>query len=84
MEDIYLSATVGDERMVCVSPLSAKAYRESGGKGLGGDFGYFVYEVDLRHPNAGVEIIAKAASPDAATRLFDLLVGARAVPIAAT
>ena len=83
MEDMYLSAVVGDDRMVCVSPLSAKAYRESGGRGLGGDFGYFVYEVDLNHPEAGVEIIAKAASPDAATRLFDLLIAGRAVPIAA-
>lgn len=69
--------------MVCVSPLSAKAYRESGGQGLGGDFGYFVYEVDLRYPDAGVEIIAKAASPDAATRLFDLLVSGRGTALAA-
>jgi len=80
---MYLSASIGDHRMVCVSPLSAKAYRESGGHGLGGDFGYFVYEVDLRHPDAGVEIIAKAASPDAATRLFDLLVSGRGVSLAA-
>lgn len=83
MEDMFLSATISDSRMLCVSPLSAKLYRESGGRGLGGDFGYFVYEVDLKNPDAGVEVIAKAASADAAVRLFDLLVSGKAEPIAA-
>lgn len=69
--------------MVCVSPMSAKLYRESGGRGLGGDFGYFVYEVDLKNPKAGVEVIAKAASAEAAVRLFDLLVSGGARPVAA-
>jgi hypothetical protein len=83
MEDMFFSASVGDGRLLCVSPLSAKLYRESGGKGLGGDFGYFVYEINEAAPEAGVEVIAKAASPDAAVRLFELLVSGAARPIAA-
>lgn len=83
MEDMFLSATLSQSRMICVSPLSAKLYRESGGRGLGGDFGYFVYETDPTKPDAGIEVIAKAASADAAVRLFDLLTGGHAVPVAA-
>jgi len=48
-------------------------YRGTGAKGLGGEFGYFVYEVDESLPQRGVEIIAKAASLEAALRLFDLI-----------
>jgi hypothetical protein len=83
MEDVFLSAKVEDGRVLCLSPLSAKLYRESGGRGLGGDYGYFLYEVDESRPEAGVEVIAKAASYDAAMRLFDLLTAGAAVPIAA-
>jgi hypothetical protein len=73
MEDVFLSAELGDGRIVCVSPLSARSYRESGGKGLGGDYGYFLYEVNREQPGAGFNVIAKAASVEAAMRLFDLL-----------
>ncbi len=83
MEDVFLSATVPGGRTLCVSPLSAKAYRESVKSGLGGDFGYFIYEIDSQNPRAGLEVIAKAPSYDAAVRLFDLLVGGRAEPLAA-
>ena len=83
MEDVFLSANIGNDRMLCVSPLSAKLYRESGGRGLGGDFGYFVYEVNLKHANAGIEVMAKAASYDAALRLFDLLIAGAGEPLAA-
>ena len=83
MEDVFLSATVPDGRTLCVSPLSAKAYRESVKSGLGGDGGYFLYEIDSHNPRAGMEVIAKAASYDAAIRLFDLLVGGQAEPAAA-
>ena len=72
MEDIFLSAEVGD-RTLCVSPLAKSTYLASGGKGLGGDFGYFIYEYFTSKPNAGIEILAKAASLDAAMRLFSML-----------
>ena len=73
MEDIFLSATLDDHRLICISPLPGKIYRESAAKGLGGEFGYFVYEVDASRAGSGIEVIAKAASLEAATRLFEII-----------
>jgi hypothetical protein len=74
MEDIFLSATIDEHRELCISPIPFDSYRTAGGKGLGGEYGYFIYETDRRHPGAGIEIIGKAASVEAAERLFNLLV----------
>lgn len=80
MEDVFLSARIDEKRSVCISPLPAKTYKEAG-KGLGGEFGYFIYEIDESAPTAGVHIIGKAASIDAAMRLFELFCcPSRAVP----
>lgn len=73
MEDVFLSTDLGNGRTLCISSLSAQTYKESGGKGLGGDYGYFVYEVDPSRPHAGIEVIAKAASINAAMRLYELI-----------
>lgn len=73
MDDIFLRARLDDNREVCISPLPAKTYKEAGGKGLGGDLGYFIYEVDKTRPAVGVEIIGKAASLEAALRIFDII-----------
>jgi glycerate kinase len=74
MEDIFLSTRIDLRRMLCISPLSARSYRDAGGKGLGGEYGYFVYECDSANPQSGIEVIAKAASLEAALKLFDLIV----------
>jgi hypothetical protein len=76
MDDVFLTARIDDKRSVCISPLPSKTYKEVG-KGLGGEYGYFIYEVDSTHPHAGIEIIGKAASIDAALRLFDIICGKR-------
>jgi hypothetical protein len=76
MDDIFLSTELGNGRVLCISALSAKTYKEAGGKGLGGDYGYFVYEVDATAPQAGIEVIAKAASVNAAMRLYEIIAGA--------
>jgi hypothetical protein len=60
--------------MLCISPLSARSYRDAGGKGLGGEYGYFIYECDSANPQCGIEVIAKAASLEAALRLYDIIV----------
>lgn len=73
MEDIFLSTVIGDRRMICMSPLSHHTYRTSGGVGLGGDYGYFIYEIDAQQPQAGIEVIAKAKSTDAALRLYEMI-----------
>lgn len=74
MEDVFLSTKIDAKRTLCIGPLSARTYRESGGKGLGGDYGYFVYEVDTESPEAGLEVIAKAPSINAALRLYEIIV----------
>lgn len=74
---MFLSTPIDGNKTLCVSPLSARSYRDAGGRGLGGDYGYFIYEMDSDKPNAGIEVIAKAASVEAALRLYDLLTGNR-------
>jgi hypothetical protein len=74
MEDVFLSAMIDENREICISPIPARTYQAAGGKGLGGEFGYFIYETDKRHPESGIEIIGKVASVEAAMRLFQLLV----------
>jgi len=73
MEDLYLSMRLDNNRIICVSPISARTYRESGGQGLGGDFGYFIYEMDAEHPESGIELIAKVVSEEAAVRIFEMI-----------
>lgn len=73
MEDVFLTARIDENRTVCISPLPSRTYRETQAKGLGGELGYFVYEVDSSRPSAGIEIIAKAASLEAAFRLFEII-----------
>jgi len=73
MDDVFLTARIDNRRSICISPLPAKTYRNSGGKGLGGEFGYFIYETDSACPDAGIEVIGKAASLEAALRLFEVI-----------
>jgi hypothetical protein len=73
MDDVFLRARVEGTREICISPLPAKTYREAGAKGLGGDLGYFIYEVDTARPECGVEVIGKAASIEAALRIFQII-----------
>jgi hypothetical protein len=73
MDDVFLTARIDDTRSVCISPLPAKTYKEAGGKGLGGEYGYFIYEIDNANPNFGIEVIGKVASIDAALRIFEII-----------
>lgn len=77
MEDLNLSVKLSELLSLCIAPLPARTYRETA-KGLGGEFGYFIFEVDELRPDSGINVIGKAASAEAALRLFDLLVDARA------
>jgi hypothetical protein len=73
MDDVFLTARIDNRRSICISPLPTKTYKQAGGKGLGGEFGYFIYETDAASPNGGIEVIGKAASLDAALRLFEVI-----------
>lgn len=78
MDDVSLKFRIGESRSVCISPLPHKTYRDAGGRGLGGEYGYFIYETDDARPDLGINIIGKAASLDAAFRLFELITGKQA------
>ncbi|MGE3301829.1 MAG: hypothetical protein AB7M12_01795 [Hyphomonadaceae bacterium] len=73
MDDVFLSARISASRSICISPLPRQTYKEVGAQGLGGEFGYFVYEIDTSAMKGGIEVIAKAASLEAAQRLFELI-----------
>lgn len=73
MEDFFLEVEIDHHRSICISPLPAKTYRETATKGLGGEYGYFIYEVDASRPSAGIEVIGKAASVEAALRIFEII-----------
>lgn len=73
MEDIYFSETIFDDT-IFVTPLSNLFYRQAGGQGLGGPEGYFICSSSASEPDAGFEILAKAATADAAERIFRALV----------
>jgi hypothetical protein len=75
MEDVFLTTRIDNHRSICISPLPARVYKQAGGKGLGGEYGYFIYETNDAAPHAGIEVIGKAASLEAAMRLFEVLVG---------
>ena len=73
MDDLCWFATLGANRTLCVSTLSQSILQEAEIQGLGDDFGYFVYEMDERPRSAGIQVLAKLASEDAAVRLAEIL-----------
>ena len=77
MDDMFWSTAVAPSRMLCVSPLSRETILESDINSLGNDTGYFIYEVDEAAPAAGILVLGKAASEEAAMHLVDLLQAAR-------
>lgn len=73
MDDLYWSAQLSSGKRLCVSPLSRETIQENEIENLGNDLGYFIYCFDETKPAAGIEILGKAASEDAAMRLAELL-----------
>lgn len=77
MEDVVLTAKIDDATTLYVAPIAAETYAEYvDDDNLGGEAGYFVMRSQSGLNSARFEILAKAASLDAATDLFDLIVGA--------
>jgi len=77
MRHVLFSTRLRDGREICVSPISQDTFEANKAYPLGDDTGYFIYEYDADRPAAGIEILAKAASYDAALRLIDIYVGPR-------
>jgi hypothetical protein len=82
-DDLLMIERIDDQRSLCVSPLSRKLVEEAEVTNLGGNRGFFVYEVDDRPARGGIEILAKVASLEAAFRLFEILRALRKQPEAA-
>jgi hypothetical protein len=72
MEKFQFSARLPDGREVCLAPVSADAFEDNDAHNLGDDSGYFIYEYDADRSAAGIEILAKAASYNAAMRIIDI------------
>ena len=72
MDQFLFSARLPDGRQVCIAPISADAFEDNGAHSLGDDSGYFIYEYDADRAATGIEILAKAASYDAAMRIIDI------------
>jgi len=67
-----LSTRLRDGRHLCVAPVPVGVYESNQADALGGDTGYFIFEFDEANPQSGVEVLGKAASYDAASRLVDI------------
>jgi hypothetical protein len=61
MTDFCFSIRLSDKRELCLAPVSRDAFEANGAHALGDDCGYFI-----ERPSAGIEILAKAASYEAA------------------
>ena len=71
-DDLFVVERLGNSRSLCLSTLAYQTVIESDASHLGGDRGFFIYEVDDSHAERGIQVLAKAASLDAAFRLIDL------------
>lgn len=72
MRDVILTIYADDSRQVFLSEVSDDDLADEYAYDLGDDHGYFICELDLRQPLAGVEVLGKAASYEAALRLVEL------------
>jgi len=79
-DDLFLTDRLDDYRSICVSTLAKTTVEEAEAIHLGGDKGYFIYEVDDRPASGGIHVLAKVASVEAAFRLFELWRGRRRDP----
>jgi len=74
MKELFFSARLPDGREVCIAPITRDTFEANKAQDLGDERGYFIFEFDAVRPAAGIEILAKAASYDAAMRLVDIYI----------
>jgi hypothetical protein len=71
-DDLFVVERLDNCRSICLSTLARQTVHESEASHLGGDRGFFIYEVDDSQADGGVQILAKAVSMEAAFRLVDI------------
>jgi hypothetical protein len=72
MEGFYYSVQSGDQKMLCLAPLTDRRIAQSG-QMVPDPSGYFLFEQRGEGEQTEVEIIAQAVSAEAVERLRDLL-----------
>jgi len=72
MDDLCVVDRLDENRSICISTLAKTTIQDAEVANLGGDSGYFIYEVDERPVLGGIIVLAKAASEDAARRLIEM------------
>ena len=70
MDEHYFSVRLGEERTLCLAPLTDRRIAMSGQE-IPDPSGYFLFEQRGTDENARVEIIAQVLSEDAVFRLRD-------------
>ena len=81
-DDLFVVEQLDEYRSICVSTLARATVDDADASHLGGDRGYFIYELDERPVVGGLHVLAKAASLEAAFRLIDLWRARSAGPVA--
>ena len=71
-DDLFVVEQLDEYRSICVSTLARSTVADANAVHLGGDRGYFVYEMDERPLVGGLHILAKVASVEAAIRLIEI------------
>ena len=71
-DDLFAVEKLDEHRSLCISTLAHSTVVELGADHLGGDRGYFVYEMTDGPFGDGINILAKAISHEAAHRLVEL------------
>jgi hypothetical protein len=71
-DDLFVVERIGNSRWLCLSSLARQTVDEAGASHLGGDCGFFIYEVNEADKSGGIQVLAKAVSLEAAFRLIDL------------
>ncbi len=68
MDNLYYTATIGNNRMLCLSQLTDRLISLSGQE-IGDTSGYFLYERRTRGDIVDIEVIAHVLSDEGAGRL---------------
>jgi hypothetical protein len=72
MAELYFSAKVDEDSVLCLSPLSEKK-AEMVDEKIEDRSGYFLYELTSNDVMGEIEILARVTSDEAAVRLKNLL-----------
>lgn len=70
-DDLFAVGRIDGSKRLCISSLARQTLEGAEVHNLGGKGGYYIYEVDDR-ATGGINVLAKAASLEAAFRLLEI------------